>query len=389
VNARAARFPLFDGVRGLAALSVLAFHVTLGGFNALPSPLRELLGHLDVGVTIFFVISGFLLYRPFVLARFRDDGLPRVRSYAARRFLRIVPCYWVALTVVALVLKEDDVFTASGIPTYYGFLQAYSDSTFAGGIGQAWTLCVEVAFYAFLPVWALVMLWAGRRSPRKLGVEAIGLAALFVMSTAYIVVVLYRVAPTPASPYVRSLPGLLDTFALGMALAVASVWAQTREGPSPRWVALLRRMPSAPWLLAAVAFCVASSLKGGVLGTSSSKTAYLAQHELYSLTAVAVVLPAVVFGAERGWGLAGRVLGSRALLYAGLWSYGIYLYHVAAVAKLAGPVYDTLPHGAGWQTLGLGVSVLVVTVAVAALSYYVVERPALSLKRRFPLFAGG
>src|SRR4051794_5593020 len=135
VNARLARFPLFDGARGLAALSVLVFHVTLGGYNALPSPIRELLAHLDVGVTLFFVISGFLLYRPFVLARFQGAPRPRTRSYAVRRVLRIVPGYWVALTVVALVLGEHSVFTASGIPTYYLFLQAYAGSTFAGGIG--------------------------------------------------------------------------------------------------------------------------------------------------------------------------------------------------------------------------------------------------------------
>jgi peptidoglycan/LPS O-acetylase OafA/YrhL len=121
-----------------------------------------------VGVTIFFVISGFLLYRPFVLAQLQEERLPRVRSYAVRRFLRIVPCYWVALTVVALVLGLDDVFTASGIPTYYGFLQAYSDDTFAGGIGQAWTLCVEVAFYAFLPVWAVFMRAVQRPARRAL-----------------------------------------------------------------------------------------------------------------------------------------------------------------------------------------------------------------------------
>lgn len=389
MNARAIRFPLFDGVRGLAALSVLVYHATFGGYNGLPSPLRELLGHLDVGVTIFFVISGFLLYHPFVLAHFRNERAPRVRAYAARRFLRIVPCYWVALTVVALWLGLHEVFTADGIFTYYGFLQAYSADTFTGGIGQAWTLCVEVAFYAFLPVWALVMRRAQRRPERgrqPLRVQAIGIGVLFAASSAYLIWVLFSVVPSPASPYVKSFPGLLDQFALGMALAVASAWVETRD-TVPRAVRLLRRMPSAPWLLAAVAFAVAASWKGGVFGAGGSKAGYLVQHELYSLTAVAVVVPAVLFGTGQGWGLAGRVLGSRALLYAGLWSYGIYLYHAAVVTKLAQPVRDLLPDGAGWQTVGLIVAVLVVTVPIAALSYYVIERPALSLKRHFPLFS--
>src|SRR3954452_12960796 len=105
MNVRARSFPLVDGLRAVAALLVIVHHAgiyaVLGGTD---SVLRPYVARLDVGVAIFFLISGFLLYRPFVRARFRSIGAPRPLAYGWRRFLRIVPAYWVALTVIALWL---------------------------------------------------------------------------------------------------------------------------------------------------------------------------------------------------------------------------------------------------------------------------------------------
>ena len=99
-------------------------------------------------MAIFFVISGFVLYRPFAG---RLDGR-RCRCWAATRAraLRIVPAYWLALTVSAIALGLAGVLTHR-LVTYYGFGQIYSQDTLTGGLVQAWTLCVEVTFYAFLP----------------------------------------------------------------------------------------------------------------------------------------------------------------------------------------------------------------------------------------------
>ena len=100
---RQADFPLFDSLRAIAALSVFAIH-------ALYQPEVQTgrvhwwypLGvHLDIGVPIFFGISGFLLYRPFLAAR-AAGGSFDVRRYAWRRILRIVPAFWVALVVVTI-----------------------------------------------------------------------------------------------------------------------------------------------------------------------------------------------------------------------------------------------------------------------------------------------
>ena len=130
---------------------------------------------MNVGVAVFFLLSGFLLYRPFAQARFEGRRRPATLLYAQRRALRIVPAYWVALVCVVLLVGRSGesataspVFTPEGIITYFGFLQIYDSNTLLGGISAAWTLCVEVTFYALLPLWALLIARIPSRSPAGL-----------------------------------------------------------------------------------------------------------------------------------------------------------------------------------------------------------------------------
>src|SRR5438067_2583117 len=225
MNTRATRFPLFDSLRAIAALAVLGAHAAV--FASLEtshsSVLRPYAARLDVGVAVFFVVSGFLLYRPFVLARTRGRPRPATGPYAWRRFLRIVPAYWVALTLITLWVGTPGVFTATGIPRFYGFAQAYSESTIGGGITPAWSLTIEVAFYVFLPIWAgLMVLLFGRDSRGSVRAETGGLILLFCIAIAWKLVVLgngdaHHVEITPA---LIALPAYLDQFVLGMGLAV-------------------------------------------------------------------------------------------------------------------------------------------------------------------------
>src|SRR4051794_19182180 len=171
------RFPLFDALRAIAVLAVVVFHVA-GLTGALAGwPLGSAALVLGAcGPLLFFVISGFLLYRPFVAARVRGTPPPRAGRYARRRALRILPAYWLALTVLAVFPGIVGAFTGDWW-RYYLFLQLYSDRTLGLGIPVAWTLCVEVAFYAVLPAWALAMRrW--RPLGRPGGVAAAELAPL-------------------------------------------------------------------------------------------------------------------------------------------------------------------------------------------------------------------
>jgi peptidoglycan/LPS O-acetylase OafA/YrhL len=378
MNVHANRFPLFDSLRAVAALSVLLFHAALFRFLVHDSPLKAYTSHLDVGVTVFFMISGFLLYRPFVRARLNSEESPHVPAYAWRRFLRIVPAYWVALTVIAVWLSLPGVFTSHGIPVYYGFLQIYDKHRTFGGVPQAWTLCVEVSFYAFLPLWALLMrkLRAGVRG------ELIALALLALASFGYLLWALDRISPNSvlSGPYLQPLPNFLDQFAIGMALAVLSVRLEQTDR-APRLVELLRRHDWLPWIGAAVAFWVVSTRIGytGERFESSTRRMFVGRHELYTLVALCVLLPALF--ATPGRGVAGRVLASRILTFLGLISYGLYLYHLAVVRQLDDWIGDSIGGPIELQMVLQALIALFGAGAIATLSYYVVERPVLRLKR--------
>jgi peptidoglycan/LPS O-acetylase OafA/YrhL len=177
---RADRYPEVDALRAIAAIAVLGTHAAIfAGADYPGSELGRYAQRLEVGLTIFFVISGFLLYRPFVAARLRRRDGPRTAAYAWRRLLRIAPAYWVALTLSALLVGKHEVFSADA-PYYYLLGQTYSSETLPGGLTQAWTLCVEIAFYAALPVYALLAarLLRGRPAGMQARAELAAIAAL-------------------------------------------------------------------------------------------------------------------------------------------------------------------------------------------------------------------
>jgi peptidoglycan/LPS O-acetylase OafA/YrhL len=376
VNASNRRFPLVDSMRAIAAISVLTFH-SVGLFGQALGPDRwsaPYVGRLELGVTLFFLISGFVLYRPFVVARVTGGSLPDTGAYAWRRALRIVPAYWVALTASVLILALPNVLTASGIPTYYGFAQLYRESTIHGGLDQAWTLCVEVTFYAFLPLWALaIRRLPGRTASSLIRGELWALAALATASLAYNAVLLStkpsgRSVPA-VDPALSALPGYLDQFAIGMTLAVLSVWWVHRDAlPAP--MRLVERAPSLAWLVAAVVFVLAatSSALASDPVPPFTPVAYAERHVLHALVALALLLPAVVGETRRG-GLR-RMLGGSFLLWLGALSYGIYLLHLLVLHLLVRWHFGDVAHGhsLAWGAAGLAGSVL-----LAAISYYLVD----------------
>ena len=154
----------------MAALSIVLYHVLLFAGAANHDATLAAQSQLVAGLALFFVISGFLLYRPFVVALSRADRNPELRAYAWRRFLRIVPAYWVAATITGLITAPE-VFHKPLV--FYGFGQTLSLETNTQGVSVAWTLCLEVMFYVFLPFYALAIRSAARRlasgAPRRWG----------------------------------------------------------------------------------------------------------------------------------------------------------------------------------------------------------------------------
>ena len=246
--ARAGRFPLFDSLRAIAAISVVMTHAAfVSQFQETDNPLVPYTGRLEVG-------------RLDLLPDQRLPALPPVRAtptstpvrsratgpYAWRRFLRIAPAYWVALTVTGLVVGLPLLFTSGGWPLYYGFAQIYDPTYVLGGLSQAWTLCTEIAFYAFLPLYALALRALPARSLRgRYLVQAGGLVALFAIAVAWKAWRMSNAQPDYAAAVqgLLYLPAYLDQFAIGMGLAVMSVAIADRDGELWRWLQADRPLP--------------------------------------------------------------------------------------------------------------------------------------------------
>jgi peptidoglycan/LPS O-acetylase OafA/YrhL len=382
------RFELFGALRGIAVVAVLVFHVasiTGAVTGSVTGRLAVLFGNL--GVLVFFVISGFLLYRPFVAARVAGEELPNLRRFARRRVLRIVPPYWTALTLLAVFPGIIGVFSGDAW-RFYGFLQLYSDEHLGQGIPPAWTLCVEVTYYLLLPVWVLAL----RRARLRWDLAALAVAAL-------IGVVVQVLAARQQIPRVwaDALPGQLPWFALGMALAIWSVAAGDREP------GLVVRRPLLCWAVAAAALVVmVATSRGGTLAEIAAALAAPAQVlpllrriVLSAVLAVALLLPAV-FGEHAG-GLPRRVLAAAPVAFLGAISYSLYLYHLTVAEWLwseqdpghfSSGGLGLAGHLGGAPTPVMLALTLAVAGAVAAVSYRFIERPFITGAGRAATAAG-
>jgi peptidoglycan/LPS O-acetylase OafA/YrhL len=347
------------------------------------------------GPLLFFVISGFLLYRPWVAARAAGRPRPDTARYFRRRALRILPAYWFALTALAVWPGISGVFTGDWW-RYYFFLQLYDSDTLVRGIPVAWTLCVEVTFYLALPLWAAGVrrLHPGTGQWTWLRAE-LGALALLAAAGAAVQIAAGREAIDDMAA--QSVLGQSTWFALGMALAVVSVAEPGATGP---WRARLRAVAARPalcWAGALVAFVALVAVRqqpNGLFGilialqTVQPYPKILADIALTALMLGLVLAPAVWDAPAR---LPQRLLASAPLARLGLISYGVFLWHLT-IAELL--ILPQNPHDFDSPGLGLGNKIsqgatpilLVLTLAgagaVAAASYRFVELPFLRRKER-------
>jgi peptidoglycan/LPS O-acetylase OafA/YrhL len=393
------RLPGIEGLRAIAACSILVFHTWLyappGAGSADLGGLNRFMPDLALGVTLFFTLSGVLLYRPFAAAILRARPVPSLRRYLRNRALRILPAYWAILLLCATALGSVLFWDASGnltngrlldpglIARAGLFLQDYFPGTILLGIGPAWSLAVEVVFYCMLPLLvvsavALARRCTSRSSRRWAALAPAGLILTFGLTGKLAAVYL---VPSPLGPYedwgqnwhsvlVRGFWCQADLFAFGMALAVLRV--DSEDG--------LLRLPRL-WRKAALSGVLLSYAAIWVYGESRPgwQNSYSLANTLAAF-ACALVLALVVLPAD---GAADsrfvRVLEARPLVATGVVSYSIFLWHEPLIRWL----HDlglTLT-GAGGFLVDLVVAGAVIGVA-SALTYRFVEAPALRLKFR-------
>jgi peptidoglycan/LPS O-acetylase OafA/YrhL len=367
------RFALIDGMRAIAALSVLVSHAAVMGGVAGNGLGVRLLTHLNVGVTIFFLISGFLLFRPFIAERNGGGGPPRVPVYAWRRALRIYPAYWVVLTFLVIAPGLVGVVDGHWLAQYtltQAFLEPTTGCTAAVlecGLAQTWSLSAEVTFYFALPVYVVASAWLATRTGRRwLAGELVVLGTL----AAFSITLHATLDPSPVWIGGTAIWWLF-WFVLGMGLAAISV-ALDGRARQPAAVRLIAARPELPWL-AAIALYVALSLDVSPTAFLFGRGEQMLVHICFGLVALLLLLPAV-FGADGG-GAPRRFLAHPVVAWLGLVSYGIFLWHYVVALHL----------GLGGAELGFGfvlVGTLAISIPCAAVSYYAIERPLLRYKYR-------
>jgi peptidoglycan/LPS O-acetylase OafA/YrhL len=363
------RFPLIDGLRAVAALTVLVFHAQMFGHPVSVTLIARLLAHLNFGVTIFFVISGFLLYRPLIAHRTGGPAAPATTDYFRRRILRIYPAY-LALLGVLLVAQRLGIVAAT---TWRDFpiLTVPNEGCFKlpddCALGHTWSLVAEVTFYAVLPLYAIVSEALSRRAGRRWVAVDLGALGLFAAGAFLLrFVVLY-----PWSVWLgSSVAAYVLWFAAGMSIAVLSV--QDGRNALTR---VIRERAGLLWLVAAaiyVLLCLWLPVNQYLITRVQSAFAFVG----FGLIAVLLLAPAV-FAESNSSDLPRRLLGHPVMAWLGLVSYGIFLWHYVIALNLG-------PHGTNSSFLVVLALTLALSVPAGAASYYLVERPFLKRKYRRP-----
>ncbi len=364
------------GVRAVAALLVMGTHAAYGTGSYIHGYVGLVYSRMEIGVAIFFALSGLLLFGPWLQAATGEGARPRLRRYAVSRVRRIMPAYVVTVLVAYLVYQfrtpgPNPGHTCEGLVRNLTLTQIYSpdyiERYMHQGLTQMWSLAVEVAFYAALPVLAYLLLDVLCQRHWRPALVITGLVALAAVSPVWLIL-LHTTNWLPKGAGLW-LPHYLVWFVGGMIVAVLRV----RGVRCGAWTVIP---------LAVVSYLVVSTPIGGYANASVLEMWQdVAKTMFYALIAALVVTPLAL--GDRGW--YARLLGSRPMVWLGEISYEIFLVHVivmeiAMVSVLRWPVYT----GSMW---GLFAVTLVMTIPPAWLLHRL-TRPRVNVSGSRPAPVG-
>lgn len=372
-----------DGLRAVAALSIVLFH-TLLFLQVEYTPLSRAINHawyyLSTGVHLFFVLSGFLLFLPYVRAMLDDRPLPAVRRFYQRRALRILPAYLACLAVmVALKFFVKGVLFSPGDVAAHILLIHDSFPQFNRDYnGPFWTLAVEVQFYLLLPLMALLVARISRRSRSPWRIAA-GVGLLIASALALRLIDTLVIAALPANIALTSSPGgifvlatmgvqgkYLEVFAVGMLCAVLYVATVERHMLPTAHLSRLGRIA----LVGAIG-CMAVAIPHIELaGLMVSPGAQWGADAIGYPLLVGVGFGALVLAILWGGPWIRFPFEASPMRLIGLFSYSLYLWHLPVIHGDV-PIFASVP-----LPVVIGAAFL-----VAYLSYQLIERPFLKRRR--------
>lgn len=392
-----------DGVRATAFLIVLLLHVSLmalslGLWKQSDNPfVAAFLAAAFSGVTLFFVLSGFLLFLPYAQALLFQKTWPSARIFYMRRVLRIFPAYFCSLSILVLFSKPEllQPHNWSKLLPFLTFTMDFGNSPLLNG--PYWTLAVEFQYYLVLPLIAFAIAVLARLGPPAkrlwivvgclLAMTAWGLGtrwwgeAFVVVPHALLNKVLFVVYGANGK--------FLEDFAVGMLLAVCYIALHN----SPNKAAHLARMQRAvPWFLLVGSVLYAFAAMRNYTQTWNYTWPFAAglfqsapwtTEWTFALSYGCLVL-AVLFARPNG--LLKRLFAWTPLRWLGLISYSLYIWHeplLLALQTNIGPALARLNH-----SIAIGLCWLLVfslSVFFCFFSYLLVEKPGMQLSERLRL----
>lgn len=368
---------VLTGIRGWAALWVFLYHVwslsghpdfsvLLGGVTVDFTPLVSLGG---AGVTIFFVLSGFLLAIPFAEWQQGARQRPRLRRYFLRRVMRVFPAYYAQLIVLffvaAWVPGQSGIGDSGDLIRHLLMLFMPPPLGTVPINGVWWTLPIEFSFYLVLPLLALLL------HPRRWWLLLAG--SLLSMYFWRYGVVLNMMDASIAQRVVAAyqLPGSMDAFGLGMLTAYLYV----NRASLPGWL-VPRLKLGRLGLLGLILVLVA------VYWLPGKRNEYWTDNPIFYLWTPALVLgvSAIIFAGVGGARLINALFSNRFMIYAGLVSYSYYLWHFPVLRWISATEWFQALDDMRFSIL-LGVSTPLIFV-ISALSYVLVEVPGMRFRRK-------
>jgi peptidoglycan/LPS O-acetylase OafA/YrhL len=364
------RLGVLDGLRGIAVLLVLWYHVWEISWQPAPWPWLEFVPETGfIGVHLFFFLSGFVIAYPFLRAQALGLRQPTWLHFAWRRFVKIVPSYALSIVVAyalgyAATQRWGDTPVWQEVLTHALFIHTWWPQTFGAINGVLWTLAVEVEFYLLFPLtWFFF-----KREPIVTGLLMIAIAALWRSWWAHCCFGgLY--------PWIsENLPGYFDIFACGMLSALLFV----RTGHRVRASRARLFMPLVA--TGGVALLVVLLLHTYHLRHTPQ---WEIASQIYTRSLFGLSFAAIAVASLCSPNLWQALLANRPLRFLAIVSYNLYLYHQLIARELLAwrvPPYAGDPHyDPAWQ-LGYTIVAFVVTIVQAALVTYFVERPLLRMR---------
>ncbi len=367
-DAMSERLGVLDGMRGIAVLLVLWFHVWEISWLPAPAPWLEFLPETGfIGVHLFFFLSGFVIVYPLLRAQAAGSQEPGWLHFAWRRFIKIAPSYALSIALAYAVgyaaTERAGASPWNELWTHALFVHTWWPQTFGSINGVLWTLAVEVEFYAIFPL----LWWCFKRRPIVTWLTMLVVAFAWRLYAMHCCSISFQMLG-------ENLPGYLDIFACGM----LSAWFFVRYGARITASRLKAAMPLLSFA-GIVAFIALLEWTFSQRFDANWKVyPQVPMRALYGVTFGAIAIGALC--APVAWQ---RLFSNAPLRFLALISYNLYLYHQMLARELLAwhiPPYVGDPHGNPHWQVAYTVIAFGVSIGVATLLTYGFERPLLRIR---------